>query len=626
VVRGTFFEKSHFLRLFVTLKSIYTVTKWSTEIIRFQKITGNVLVISYLIVRLFKYLHVEYKALKFKFTLREKDFVNFLRSYTSLFCINPKIISENDLAVQVWGWSPKAKIFFVQDSQFFQLKLSRYFRKDLLRLRGRSKNFFWGFKTIIPFEWISKSQSIGKYENGLFKNFKISNYTNEQIARFININSDVEFPVGNSSTFGYIDELRIIWKINFRNVQLVDLFFSQRTLSEVRYFVNPRSQNSEIKTLSRLIIEKNEQLPRVLQLLSGLSHDSVKDSSFLLSLSLDKVNSSPSKTQTFTDIKVLGGKLILSSTLEECFNPFDFLPIPDLVSGLTFLTLPNYDFNDERIITPYKEFDGQIIERAIVLPTLPQDNWFHLILESLVSLIVETNEMHLKSTILLNEKVPHQFVDFLKLFGFNNFLYQSNYELIHVKSCILLHKSFTLPDSLQLDINEFNFNQTYLTHFKSLVHNNIDGLLTNNENSRKLSKIAVISRRKSRGITNWKTVSNLLRQEGFQVIDSSRLSLAEQIDYFRHASLIIQEGGASMANWIFCTQGTRVIYMNSTSTQFHRLPNSLAEILNIDLTRINCRIPIRSLLKCRDLYSVFHSEYKVDKRNFRRHIASNTCK
>jgi hypothetical protein len=151
----------------------------------------------------------------------------------------------------------------------------------------------------------------------------------------------------------------------------------------------------------------------------------------------------------------------------------------------------------------------------------------------------------------------------------------------------------------------------------------VDSLYPTLEGPSKPRKIAMISRRTNRGIINFNAVEEMLRSEGYEVMDPGKLSIYEQIQYFSSATSIVQEGGASMANWIFCKPGTRVIFMNSTSTEFHKLPNYLAEVLDIDITRINCIIPFRIYRKFNDLYSVFHSSYKVNLKFLRSQLNIN---
>jgi hypothetical protein len=188
---------------------------------------------------------------------------------------------------------------------------------------------------------------------------------------------------------------------------------------------------------------------------------------------------------------------------------------------------------------------------------------------------------------------------------------------------LLLQKSLLLHDSLHLDINDIQFSKNNFHVFKGKTRRIVDSLHPTLDGPSKPRKIAMISRRTNRGIINWKSVEEILTSEGYEVVDPGKLSIYEQIQYFSSATSIVQEGGASMANWIFCKPGTRVIFMNSTSTEFHKLPNNLAEVLDIDITRINCIIPFRIYREFNDLYSVFHSSYKVNLKFLRSQLNIN---
>jgi hypothetical protein len=622
VAKGSKLESILFLKVLLIIKSLSILRRFTLDLAKNQTLGNRIFIISYSVFNFSKFLSLQYKVLNFKFKLNDEDLINLYRSYLLFFVNEQATLSDNDCFIEVSGWSPENSLLLVQDSKVSKLKIERYSRNDLLVLNQGSKSLLWGFKTKISSSDLKEVNLIGKYEQGIFKKFIIVGQQSTQIAQILQINTLFNCPSGTSNFFGFIDDLQLGINFSAKSSRFINTYFSLRFLSQLAKIVNPRSQNLEIQNLSRLIIESCKNQPMIVKCFLGFDSNS-KESLPIALISVDQVSSIYEENQVFYGVKVLGGKLILNSTLNKCLNYFDKLPLPDLVSGLTVKTLPNWDFYQEAIVTPYNELSEKELEKCIVLPTFPQDNWFHLVLESLVSLVARSNEIDSDSTILLNESVPDQFVEFLKLFGFHSFLRQKDYDVIRVKSCLLLQKSLLLHDSLHLDINDIQFSKNNFHVFKGKTRRIVDSLHPTLDGPSKPRKIAMISRRTNRGIINWKSVEEILTSEGYEVVDPGKLSIYEQIQYFSSATSIVQEGGASMANWIFCKPGTRVIFMNSTSTEFHKLPNNLAEVLDIDITRINCIIPFRIYRKFNDLYSVFHSSYKVNLKFLRSQLNIN---
>lgn len=622
VAKSSKLESILFLKVLLIIKSLIMLRRFTIDLVKNQTLGNRIFIVSYLVFNFSKLLSLQYKVLNFKFKLNDKDLINLYRSYLLFFANKQTTLSEKDCFIKVSGWSPEESLLLVQDSKVSKLKIDRYSRKDLLVLNQGSKSLLWGFETKIASSDLQEAKLIGKYEQGIFKKFKITGQSSKQIAQILQVNTLVDCPIGTSNFFGFIDDLQLGMNFSAKSSRFINTHFSLRILSQFTNTINPRSQNLEIQNLSRLIIESYKFQPMIVKCFLGFDSNSKKYLPIAL-ISVDQVSSIYAENQVFYGVKVLGGKLILNSTLNKCLNYFDKLPLPDLVSGLTVKTLPNWDFYQEVIVTPYNELNEKELEKCIVLPTFPQDNWFHLVLESLVSLVAGSNEIDSDSVILLNESVPDNFIEFLKLFGFHSFLFQKDYDVIQVKACLLLQKSLLLHDSLHLDINDMQFRKNNFHVFRGKVRIIVESLYPTLEGPSKPRKIAMISRRTTRGIINWYAVEKMLRSEGYEVVDPGKLSIYEQIQYFSSATSIVQEGGASMANWIFCKPETRVIFMNSTSTEFHKLPNNLAEVLDIDITRINCIIPFRIYREFNDLYSVFHSSYKVNLKFLRSQLNVN---
>ena len=62
-----------------------------------------------------------------------------------------------------------------------------------------------------------------------------------------------------------------------------------------------------------------------------------------------------------------------------------------------------------------------------------------------------------------------------------------------------------------------------------------------------------------RRIANEKEISEVLRQQDFEILEAETLSWREQADLFANASVIVAPHGAALANIVFCQLGTRIV-------------------------------------------------------------------
>jgi hypothetical protein len=72
-------------------------------------------------------------------------------------------------------------------------------------------------------------------------------------------------------------------------------------------------------------------------------------------------------------------------------------------------------------------------------------------------------------------------------------------------------------------------------------------------------RLIYIKRTTSRRVANAPELEELLGKSGFEVHVMEDLTVAEQIELFRHAAFVIGVHGAALANLVFCPPGTKVI-------------------------------------------------------------------
>lgn len=68
-----------------------------------------------------------------------------------------------------------------------------------------------------------------------------------------------------------------------------------------------------------------------------------------------------------------------------------------------------------------------------------------------------------------------------------------------------------------------------------------------------------IQRKKGRTITNEKELSNFLSANGFEIVQSENMSVAQQAHLFSEAKFVVAPHGAGLTNLVFCEPETKVI-------------------------------------------------------------------
>ena len=83
--------------------------------------------------------------------------------------------------------------------------------------------------------------------------------------------------------------------------------------------------------------------------------------------------------------------------------------------------------------------------------------------------------------------------------------------------------------------------------------------LLNQKNNKKLK--VYISRQNSnyRNLINEEDIIHKLKSMDFVIIDTSNMSIFEQIEIFSSANIIVGPTGSALTNIIFCMKGTKII-------------------------------------------------------------------
>jgi len=91
----------------------------------------------------------------------------------------------------------------------------------------------------------------------------------------------------------------------------------------------------------------------------------------------------------------------------------------------------------------------------------------------------------------------------------------------------------------------------------------------------------------TRRLNNSKEVRNLLVNKGFEIIECSKYSIAEQAKIFSEACVVIGSHGAAFTNMIFSPHGARFLELMPLGYE-NNCYKAMAYLLNISITRLSC--------------------------------------
>jgi hypothetical protein len=231
-------------------------------------------------------------------------------------------------------------------------------------------------------------------------------------------------------------------------------------------------------------------------------------------------------------------------------------------------------------------FFDEIIEEGIFLGGNGCWNWYHYIIEILPKVLLIEN-INCK-TILISDDICNYPTMKQALEALIN---EKHYtiKLLNRKQNYKVKKLFFINEINKIEFNKINpnINNANTAYFREkYLHLLREKLLLNyiKEENNLNKKIFLWRENTHRIAQNQNEVLVYLEKNGFEKIDSSTLTLEQQIKIFNSAEIIIGTTGAAWSNLIFCKQNTKAIIFSPIFFNSFNAFSNLAKIFNINLT------------------------------------------
>jgi len=192
----------------------------------------------------------------------------------------------------------------------------------------------------------------------------------------------------------------------------------------------------------------------------------------------------------------------------------------------------------------------QIKQKAILISSIKEDNFFHWIFDTLIKLkLFEKNLSFKKFPIIFRDKLNKYQKKMLRIFDIKNKIIYTNGKSFFAKNLIIP----TIPSP-----------PIYSKPALIWLRNNF---LKNIDNQNTIYKRIYISRNDAlhRKIINDDEISLFLKKYNFKTLILSKMSLEQQINSFRNAEIIILPHGSGASHLLFAKKNCKVLELQSPS-------------------------------------------------------------
>jgi len=261
----------------------------------------------------------------------------------------------------------------------------------------------------------------------------------------------------------------------------------------------------------------------------------------------------------------------------------------------------------DKVILEYKQ-SGVQIKDGIILSCDHDPNYFHWITECLPKLaFIDSLEQYKDAPLLIYKGLHKNLEQALKRVNKNKRrrIYLKPNHSYQVQNLIYPSALSRVVDRYQGDPvfdRDIVLSHEWIQKVVRLLKGNVGSI------QKPWRKMYLTRRKGLRSVENRVQVEQVMKKQGFEIIDLDGPSLDDQIWLFSQASIIVAPTGAALTNLLFCQPGTRVIILmsNHEVTNYYFWSN-LAAINNLDVTTIACQ----RAYKMTNYWSV-HDDYVVD--------------
>ena len=245
------------------------------------------------------------------------------------------------------------------------------------------------------------------------------------------------------------------------------------------------------------------------------------------------------------------------------------------------------------------------VEKAILLGSRADWNWFHFLIETLPRLLIVEGVVPKDVPVLVSNRVPPNGLEALRLLTNREIILSDPEKLTRVSRAYVPGPLIYHPDT------QFTFgdsrgslvNKEVLAEFRRLV-------LEKLEPAAGTSKTYFARSGKHRNLINKRRVNKVLTDVGYVKAFPERLSFREQVGIVFASEEIVLVGGASMANLIFAKTRTKLTVLTSDLGTRYLMPIKLAEVSGCKVIMVGGKNKV-SLMLTDKMEQKFHTSFRA---------------
>ncbi len=230
------------------------------------------------------------------------------------------------------------------------------------------------------------------------------------------------------------------------------------------------------------------------------------------------------------------------------------------------------------------------IQRAIHLLDSGGHNYFHFMIELLPKLLLlkEKDSSYKKWPLIVSAayRKNDNFRELLRLAGFHRLFFMEENQCLEVEELIYVNKLWNMPFNLKKGVFALGdlLYHPYLFELYDRFIEEIEKDLSQKKDGPErifLTRCNTVNRR-----YNDLEIEALARQYDFEIVDTGRMSFAEQFQLFRNAAMIAGPTGASWTNLVFAARNAKALCWMSERWGDFPAFSTLAALRGVDLEYI----------------------------------------
>jgi hypothetical protein len=245
----------------------------------------------------------------------------------------------------------------------------------------------------------------------------------------------------------------------------------------------------------------------------------------------------------------------------------------------------NLVFNQNQEIPFLKNYCSNKVRLHSAVYFGSSESWFHFLVEIFPRYLRADRKSLMGRIPILGPETPIQIVEIMETLLDNSPVVldgDTHIEIENLLSCT----EYRYPNGLSLK-NRAEDLRIVRDYFLNLIPTS----------EQEVNKNVLVVRHGSlfRQIRGLEKLARRLAEEGFRVVDTGQISLADQVKIFRSAEVVIAETGSSLTNMLFCNSRCKIIELNLHDF----MPGffeEFADVLDLHITTIRPGLP-RRLLK-----------------------------